>query len=94
MEGLCRRKPQQHDTDSEHALNRAANKIQAESLDAGGGGGPGLLGREGAHVRDVLRRVRRVQSLAAGGVEEERKAQADMFETLNQELVVPSQDTP
>ena len=58
------------------------------------GGDSGLLGREGAHEREVLRRVKRVQSLAAGGVERERMAQAEMFQTRPQKLVAPSQDTP
>ena len=93
VEGLCRWKPQQHDTDAQHVLrNRAANEILAEP--SAMGGDSGLLGREGAHEREVLRRVKRVQSLAAGGVERERMAQAEMFETRPQKLVVPSQDTP
>ena len=91
VEGLCRWKPHQHDTDAHHVLrNRAANEILAEP--SAMGGDSGLLGREGAHEREVLRRVKRVQSLAAGGVERERMAQAEMFETRPQKLV--AQDTP
>ena len=41
----------------------------------------------------MLRRVERVQSLAKG-VEQERRAQGQMFEVRPQKLVVPSRDEP
>ncbi|CAE7487143.1 tkt, partial [Symbiodinium necroappetens] len=90
VEDLCRRKPvQQYYTDAESVLrNRAQNDLEHDRSPA-----VGLLGREGAQERLVLRRVQRVQSLAKG-VEQERRAQGQMFEVRPQKLVVPSRDEP
>ena len=90
VEDLCRRKPvQQYYTDAESVLrNRAQNDLEPDRSPA-----VGLLGREGAQERLVLRRVQRVQSLAKG-VEQERRAQGQMFEVRPQKLVVPSRDEP
>ncbi|CAK9025806.1 unnamed protein product, partial [Durusdinium trenchii] len=92
VEDLCRRKPRQYDTDAELVVrNRANNDL---GVDAAQMEGANLLGREGAHERGVLRRIRQVQTVAAHGVETERQAQGQMFEVRPQKLVVPSRDTP
>ncbi|CAK9066078.1 unnamed protein product, partial [Durusdinium trenchii] len=92
VEDLCRRKPRQYDTDAELvARNRANNDL---GVGAAQMEGANLLGREGAHERGVLRRIRQVQTVAAHGVETERQAQGQMFEVRPQKLVVPSRDTP
>ena len=92
MEDLCRRKPRQYDTDAELVVRNRANNdlgVGAAQME-----GANLLGREGAHERGVLRRIRQVQTVAAHGVETERQAQGQMFEVRPQKLVVPSRDTP
>ena len=56
VEDLCRRKPRQYDTDAELVVrNRANNDL---GVDAAQMEGANLLGREGAHERGVLRRIR------------------------------------
>ena len=78
VEDLCRRKPRQYYTDAEMVLrSRAQNE-------------GGLLGREGAQEQRVLRRIQKVQTMAAGGVEQERHAQGQMFEVRPQKLVAPA----
>ncbi|CAK9096081.1 Transketolase, partial [Durusdinium trenchii] len=92
VEDLCRRKPRQYDTDAELVVRNRANNdlgVGAAQME-----GANLLGREGAHERGVLRRIRQVQTVAAHGVETERQAQGQMFEVRPQKLVVPSRDTP
>ncbi|CAE7548235.1 tkt [Symbiodinium sp. CCMP2592] len=89
VEELCRRRPPQYYTDAESVLrSRVQNEVDPDRPHA-----VGLLGREGQQERAVLRRVQKVQSMAKG-VEQERRAQKQMFEVRPQKLVVPSRDEP
>ena len=86
VEDLCRWKPRQIYTGAEAVLRSRAQKEVGEQQPDG----IGFVGREGAQEQRVLRRIQRVQALAAGGVQQERHAQAQMFESRPQKLVVPS----
>ena len=53
-----------------------------------------LLGREGMQERQTLRKIKRVQKVAAKTAEGERQSEASMFQVRPSKLVVPTQDSP
>ena len=91
LEELCERRPGDRRSHAEELVrNRSNNDMDAQVPD----GDRQLLGREGAHERRTINQIRRVQSLARGTAESERRAEAGMFHVRPSKLVVPSGAEP
>ncbi|CAJ1439150.1 unnamed protein product, partial [Effrenium voratum] len=91
LEELCERRPGDRRSHAEELVrNRSNNDMDGQVPD----GDRQLLGREGAHERRTINQIRRVQSLARGTAESERRAEASMFHVRPSKLVVPSGAEP